>query len=151
MRSFALLSTLIWVSTTYAESPKTPTSLEPTVVDLAQAPERQVPSGKARIKILAQGQKAFVGQLWLAAGASVPLHKDASEEYIYVVSGSGQITINGKASTIGPGTMVFMPSHAEVSFKNGDAPLVAIQVFAGTESAKKYEKWAPHTPARKTP
>ena len=151
MRSFALLSTLIWVSTAYAESPKTSTSLEPTVVDLTQAPERQVPSGKARIKILAQGQKAFVGQLWLAAGASVPLHKDASEEYIYVVSGSGQITINGKASIIGPGTMVFMPAHAEVSFKNGDSPLIAIQIFAGPESAKKYEKWAPNTTGREAP
>jgi hypothetical protein len=36
-----------------------------------------------------------------------------------------------------------MPPNAEVEFRNGDAQLVAIQVFAGPEPAAKYDAWAP--------
>ena len=74
-------------------------------------------------------------------GASVPEHRDASEEYVYVLQGSGTITIDGKAQHIGPGTTVYMPANAKVSYQNGAKEMVALQVFAGTESAKKYEAW----------
>ena len=158
MRTLALLFSFIWVSTTYAGPSETPApqpsetpAPQPSITTLKAAPERQVPSGKARIKTLAQGEKAFVGQLWLAPGASVPQHRDASEEYIYVVSGSGELTINGQTSKIGPGTMVFMPAGAEVSYKNGSAPLVALQIFAGPESAAKYAGWPAREPTQAAP
>jgi mannose-6-phosphate isomerase-like protein (cupin superfamily) len=57
------------------------------------------------------------------------------------------MTIDGKTTTVGPGTMVYMPANAEVSFKNGPDPLVALQVFAGPASAKKYVKWPLVDPA----
>ena len=71
----------------------------------------------------------------------MPLHRDPTEEYIYIVSGSGQMTIDGKTTPVGPGTMVYMPAHAEVTYANGPNTLIALQVFAGPSSAKKYEKW----------
>ena len=150
MRIYLLLSSLMLVSTSYAKPPAT-TVMQPTIVNLAGAPERQVPSGKARVKMLAQGQKAFVGQLWLAPEARVPVHRDTSEEYIFIVSGAGEMTINGQTSQVGPGTMVFMPANAEVSFKNGPEPLRALQIFAGPESAAKYAKWQASTPGVEAP
>ena len=143
----AVASTLLVTALAHAESPLAePAKSQATVVTLDAAPTRAVPSGKASIKTLALGKNAFIGQLWLAPGGKVPLHRDATEEYIYIVSGQGQITIDGTTSKVGPGTTVYMPANAEVTFQNGDQPLVAIQVFAGPASAKKYEKWPPKAP-----
>ena len=150
MRLFMALFVLMWASNSSATPPQ-PAPLKPVVTTLNEVQERQVSSGKARIKMLAHGKQAFVGQLWLAAGAQVPVHRDESEEYLYVISGQGEITINGQTSSIGPGAVIFMPSGAEVSYRNGSAPLVALQVFAGPESASKYDGWAPSLPAKKTP
>ena len=112
-----------------------------TVTSFDEAQHRVAPSNKANIRILAQGTKAFLGHLRMDPGASVPEHRDASEEYVYVLQGSGTITIDGKAHPIGPGTTVYMPANAKVSYQNGAKEMVALQVFAGTESAKKYEAW----------
>jgi quercetin dioxygenase-like cupin family protein len=111
------------------------------VTSFDETQHRIAPSNKANIRVLAQGTKAFIGHLRMDPGASVPEHRDASEEYIHVLQGSGTITINGKAHTIGPGTTVYMPANAKVSYTNGDKEMVALQVFAGTESAKKYDAW----------
>lgn len=102
---------------------------------------RTAPSGKASIHIFAQGENAFVGRLELAAGAKVPEHRDATEEYIHILEGSGVITIDDQKHAVGPGATVYMPANAKVSYQNGDAKLVAIQVFAGPAPAAKYEQW----------
>jgi quercetin dioxygenase-like cupin family protein len=112
-----------------------------TVQSFEKAEHRIAPSNKADIRVLAHGTKAFVGHLRMDPGAAVPEHRDASEEYIYVLRGSGRITIDGHDHPVGPGTGIFMPANAKVSFQNGDQEMVAIQVFAGPESAKKYTKW----------
>ena len=36
---------------------------------------------------------------------------------------------------------LFMPANAEVSFQNGEAEMLALQVFAGPDPAKKYDAW----------
>ena len=59
-----------------------PKQLSPSVIQLKQIKARQPSSGKARIRVLAQGQNAFLGQLWIAPNAGVPLHRDVSEEYL---------------------------------------------------------------------
>jgi quercetin dioxygenase-like cupin family protein len=102
---------------------------------------RVAPSGKSRVTILAEGENAFIAKLWMAAGASVPLHRDASEEYIVVLEGQGTIWVDGAQSYVFPGSSVYMAAHSEVRFTNGDTPLVALQVFAGPGSAKKYDSW----------
>ena len=118
------------------------------IISLDKAITRSVPSGKASIKVLAEGQKAFVGQLSLAAGAKVPLHRDPTEEYLYIVSGEGLISIDGQTTKLVSGMTVYMPANALVTFQNGDKPLVALQIFAGPASAKKYEKWALLSPKK---
>ena len=74
-------------------------------------------------------------------GTAIPKHRDPTEEYIYILEGSGEITIEGKPHKVTAGQAIYMPAQAEVSFVNGDKPLVGLQVFAGPESAEKYLKW----------
>ena len=117
------------------------TQLAPSVVQLNETQAIQPPSGKARVKVLAQGQNAFLAHLWIAPNAGVPVHRDASEEYLYVLEGGGKLTIDGEVRDISAGAAVFMPAHAEVSFANGNAPTIVLQVFADPASAKKYGSW----------
>ena len=98
-------------------------------------------SGKANIIPFAMGEKAFLGKLWLAPNAAVPEHQDPTEEYLYVLSGSGTLTLDGTVHEVGPGHVIYMPANATVSYQNGNAPMEAIQVFAGPASADKYAKW----------
>jgi quercetin dioxygenase-like cupin family protein len=111
------------------------------VVPLEAAVVRTHPSQEARITILARGHEAFLAKLEMNAGAQVPLHRDATEEYIHVLEGGGKMQIDGKQYDVTPGSTVYMPANAEVTFQNGEAKMVAIQVFAGPEPAKKYESW----------
>lgn len=105
------------------------------------APTRAAPSGDAQITILAEGEKAFMGKLRVAPGASLPEHTDESEEYLYVLEGTGTIKINGTDYEVKPQTGIFMPAGAKVSYENGDRVMTAIQTFAGPEAANKYSKW----------
>jgi len=112
------------------------------VISLADAEHRQPPSKKADVWLLARGEHAFVGKLELAAGGAVPEHRDATEEYLHIVEGSGKLMIDGAAFEVGPGTTIYMPANAKVSYQNGDARLVALQVFAGPAPASKYDSWS---------
>ena len=121
--------------------PSGPVVLQPTVVPLADAPRQLAPNGKGSIQHLARGHNAYVGRLRMDAGGAVPVHRDPTEEYIHVLEGSGTMMIDGQSYAVTPGTTIFMPANAEVSYQNGDAEMVAIQVFAGPEPAAKYDAW----------
>lgn len=116
-----------------------------TVVTKGDAAERRHPPGNddVTVTILARGDEAFLARLEMPAGGKVPLHRDATEEYIHVLEGGGTITVDGTAHAIAAGDTVYMPANAEVTFQGGDAPLVAIQVFAGPGPAAKYGGWNP--------
>lgn len=111
------------------------------VIAQAQVPAQLAPPGTAAVRPLVQGREAFLGLLRLEPGASVPEHRDETEEYLYVLSGGGEITIDGTRSTVAPGTAVYMPARASVSFQNGPRPTEVVQVFAGPEPASKYSAW----------
>jgi quercetin dioxygenase-like cupin family protein len=98
-------------------------------------------SGKARMTELARGGNVFMARLEMDPGAKVPEHRDATEEYIHILQGKGTIYIDGKAHQVAPGTTVFMPANAKVSFENGPESLVGIQVFSGPGPASKYDGW----------
>lgn len=114
---------------------------EGTALGPGQIERRASPDGKARIAILAQGDNAFVGRLELDGEVEIPPHRDATEEYIVVLEGAGTLLMDGRAHQLGPGSAVYMPADAEVSFANGAKPMVALQVFAGPEPAEKYQSW----------
>lgn len=118
----------------------------PLVLAADAAERRRSPNGKGEVRLLARGQAAFLGLLQMAPGAAVPEHRDPTEEYLYILEGGGDLKIDDAPYAIGPGSVVFMPADAKVSFQNGDAPLVALQVFAGPGPAAKYDAWTPVTP-----
>jgi quercetin dioxygenase-like cupin family protein len=115
----------------------------PPITRQADAERRVAPNGKATVTILARGREAFVARLEMEPGAAVPEHRDATEEYIHVLEGTGTITIDEATFSLAAGDTVYMPADAKVSFQNGDAPLVGLQVFAGPEPAAKYDAWTP--------
>jgi quercetin dioxygenase-like cupin family protein len=107
---------------------------------------RVAPSGKATIHRIAgkeEGAKnAFFGLLEIQPGAKVPLHRDATEEYLYLVTGQGNLTIDGVTTAIKAGFGVFMPANAEVTFEaTGTEVIQAVQFFAGQGPETKYDKW----------
>ena len=111
------------------------------VLSSVETPHRKSPSGKARIALLGQGKNAFLGKLHLAAGAKGPTHRDATEEYIHVLKGSGTVFLDGRPHPVSPGSTIVMAANAEVRFENGPAEMVGIQVFAGPSPAAKYGTW----------
>jgi quercetin dioxygenase-like cupin family protein len=124
-----------------APSSSAEVALEASVIALVDAPSATAPHGKATITHLALGHNAYLGRMRMDPGAAVPVHRDATEEYIHVLEGGGIMTIDGRDYEIGPGTTIFMPANAEVSFQNGELEMQALQVFAGPEPAKKYDAW----------
>ncbi len=124
-----------------------PPSLPGFVKPSSEALVLVAPHGKASIARLADGHEAFFGILELAPGAAVPEHRDATEEYIYVLSGHGVVTINGDSYAVAPHSLIYMPANALVSYSNGPAELTAVQVFAGPGPADKYDAWKPAAPA----
>lgn len=108
---------------------------------LGDAPQAVAPNGKATVTHLAMGDNAYLGLLRMDGGGAVPVHRDETEEYIHVLEGGGVITIDGQQHEVGAGATIYMPAGAEVSYQNGDAEMVAIQVFAGPGPSAKYSKW----------
>lgn len=108
---------------------------------LEDAPMHASPPGTATVQHLALGQNAYVGKLVMDPEAAVPVHRDPTEEFIHVLEGEGQITIDGSVHEVRAGSTIYMPANAEVSYQNGAETMVAIQVFAGPEPAKKYDAW----------
>jgi quercetin dioxygenase-like cupin family protein len=119
----------------------------PLVVSDDRAEQRTVGGGKARIWKYVTGEEAFLGKMQIAPGASVPEHRDPTEELLYILEGGGTISIDGTEYPIGPNTAVYMPADARVSYVNGEEVTVAVQIFAGPGPAEKYEAWDPVEPA----
>jgi quercetin dioxygenase-like cupin family protein len=115
----------------------------PPITTLDRAERRVSPTGQARVAVLARGHNAFVARLEMDPGATVPEHRDATEEYIVVLQGRGTISIDGSEHEVASGSAIYMRPDARVSFRNGDEPMVALQVFAGPAPAAKYDAWQP--------
>ena|ERR1035438_3448242 len=60
---------------------------------------------------------AIVGEIKPGEGPPPHLHRDR-EEFFFVLEGSYSLGVNGNESTIGPGTMVFVPRGTVHTFKN---------------------------------
>jgi len=111
------------------------------VVDAGTAPVLAAGHGKAWMTKLATSSHAFIGLIKMAPGAAIPEHQDEADEYVYVLSGGGELTLDGKRHTIGPQSFICMPAGMTVSYQNGDAEMVALQVFAPPRPTAKYDGW----------
>ena len=60
---------------------------------------------------------ALVGEIKPGEGPPPHLHRDR-EEYFFVLEGTYDLSVNGSHTTIGPGTLVFVPRGTVHAFKN---------------------------------
>jgi mannose-6-phosphate isomerase-like protein (cupin superfamily) len=60
---------------------------------------------------------AILAEVRPGEGPPPHLHRDR-EEYFFVVAGTYALSVNGSESTIGPGTLVFVPRGSVHAFKN---------------------------------
>ena len=71
----------------------------------------------------ATGGAISVIMAWHKPGEGPPDHVHSSqEEMFFIVEGTYELTLDGQTSTVGPGTIVFIPRNVVHRFKNiGDA------------------------------
>ena len=139
-------STASVMSQPEAHAPPQPAATTYAIVGPDEAERRYAPNGKAEAALYVSGEQAFVGVLEMVGGARIPTHRDPTEEFIYVLSGSGTITIDGAEHAVGPETVVYMPANAEVSFANGPEPMKVVQVFADPGPEAKFSAWPRERP-----
>jgi len=112
-----------------------------TIVSIKDNTPIPSPNGKAELLRVAQGANAFVAMLQMKPGAVVPVHRDATEEYILFMGGGGIMTIDGVTTEVSEGHAIYMAPNAEVTFTAGADGALVFQVFAGPEPSAKYDSW----------
>ena len=96
-------------------------SLQPMIVAAAAAEQIRPFGIDMRVMLGAEHTggtfSAILGEVKPGEGPPPHLHHDR-EEYFFVLAGTYSLGVNGKESTIGPGTMVFVPRGTVHTFKN---------------------------------
>jgi mannose-6-phosphate isomerase-like protein (cupin superfamily) len=69
-------------------------------------------------------------EVWLqtmAPGSSTPVHRHACEEVILILSGSGEVTVQGETNSFGPNSTLIVPPDAVHQIVNpGSTPIVLV-------------------------
>ena len=103
----------------------TRTSLQPAIVTPNQALSIKPFGLEVRVLLSteATGGAISVIMAWHKPGEGPPDHVHFSqEEMFFIVEGTYELTIGGETSTVGPGTIVFIPRNVVHRFRNvGDA------------------------------
>lgn len=108
------------------------------VVHAGRVAPRMAQQGQARMVPVARGESAYLGEFALEAGVELEPQVRKEEEYLYILQGSAILSVDEKTFLVGPRMGVYIPSGAAVSWTNGPAPLVAVQVFAGPDLAASF-------------
>jgi oxalate decarboxylase/phosphoglucose isomerase-like protein (cupin superfamily) len=98
------------------------------LLDPHQVPAETHPFGSQRLYCngSTNGLKSLViGSLILKPGEQPhPPHTHPDEEILLVTEGTGQITMNGKASSVGPGALMYVtPNYLHGILNTGGSPL----------------------------
>ncbi len=94
-------------------------------------------AAKSRIrwKLLIAGERTesvglVTGIAEMPPGEQLLLHHHEPEETYYIVSGRGQMEIDGRTTAVGPGCAVYIPPKARHAFRcTGPEPLVFVFSF----------------------
>ncbi len=117
------------------------------ITPLDKAPWKQHPDSKAVVRFLAtpklnSTKSAFVSHLTMQPGSSVPEHRDFTEEYIFMLEGSGTIWMDDVKHEVKKGDLIYMPANAKVRFQASKSEKVKVlQIFAPPGPEKKYDTW----------
>jgi quercetin dioxygenase-like cupin family protein len=72
--------------------------------------KKDVMSEKISRKIIT-GEKAMLGQIFIAKGGSVPTHHHESEQLTYIMEGAMQFELEGKEVVVHKGEVLHIPSN----------------------------------------
>lgn len=75
-------------------------------------------------------QSLSLGVAEIPPGATLARHRHAAPEIYYVLSGAGNVEVDGTDYSVAAGAAVFIPGGAQHAFRNaGAAPLTFMYVF----------------------
>ncbi|HKE14097.1 MAG TPA: cupin domain-containing protein [Kofleriaceae bacterium] len=119
------------------------------VASAAKARAYDILGGKGRAQIVfdaasARDDAASLIALTLDAGAEVPSHThDGSSEYLYLIEGSGVMSIDGETTPVAAGDAIQIPSGIEHSFRaTGGAAVKAVQFYAPAGPEQRFKAQA---------
>ena len=98
--------------------------------------------GKGRVRMVLDGvAEAYAGWIEVEPGGAVPEHVHHSEaELVYVLAGSGDMTIDGQTYPVAPGMAVHIPPGAIHGFKvTSTMPVEAVQFYAPSGPEKRFK------------
>lgn len=102
-----------------------------------QSPALSIAGGKGEARILIEAATApYAGlstsTLSFDPGAAVPEHAHAQEEEVlFMVEGTGTLTVSGKSVSVGPGTALRIPAGARHAFEvTSPTPVKAVQFYS---------------------
>ena len=113
----------------------------PAIVDQAElaweaGEDADLATGKGiRWKLLIAGERTeteglATGIAEVAPGAELMRHHHEPAETYYIISGSGEMEIEGRAQAVGPGCAVYIPPNAPHALRcTGAEPLVFVFAF----------------------
>jgi quercetin dioxygenase-like cupin family protein len=120
---------------------------QPKVVHGKAVADLDVAGGKGKVKILfdadaAGDGQAYVGLLTAAAGMAVPEHvHDKESEILWIVSGKGEMIVDGQSQPVEAGEAIHIPAGSKHSFKT-DAGLTAVQFYTPSGPEQRFKKAA---------
>lgn len=86
--------------------------------------------------------KLFMAELTIPKSGKVTEHRDAADEYLFVLKGSGKIWIDGQEYEVGENDFIYMPAMSKVEFENyKDSEFKVFQIFAPAGPENKYNNW----------
>jgi quercetin dioxygenase-like cupin family protein len=115
----------------------------PVVVHAPRLPTYSLQDGKLRVQILLDGESGSAAALSILeadAGASAPPHDHGqSEEMVYLLEGTVEMTLGEREFEAGPRNAFRVPGHAEHRMDVVKGPMVAVQLYlpAGPEQRFK--------------
>lgn len=148
----ALLASLWAISATSAalaqERPVEDYVLEPAEREVFVSPDGLVEVALMLNAQTAPGVPAALSLVVVHPGGSAPEHTHAeSAELLYVLDGSGQLTLGGQSHAVSAGQALYLPAGVPHSMTNdGDVPLRALQVYVAPGPEARFRDWTPMAP-----
>jgi quercetin dioxygenase-like cupin family protein len=102
----------------------------------SHVPVHELADGKLQVRVVVDeantgNKEAALSLLSLKGGLEVPLHTHSSAELLFVISGTGMVTGNGKPQEVKPGSAIYIPAGTVHGFQHtGEDPGEVLQLYA---------------------
>jgi len=116
------------------------------VVRAGSAQTFRSPDGLATMELLLEppdGSASYLGRAVFLPGARSPVHQHPeSEELVYVLSGSGTMTLGDATLAVEKGMAVRIPAGVPHSFTvGGEKPMEVVQVYSPGGPEQRFRAW----------